>query len=161
MIGDVLFFKKTNSLISRMIASVTKSEYTHVALIIDYDKKTNIATIIESDRFIKTRVRKIQIDNNHIIYTTGIKPKEQVNKIVKFASQSIGMEYDYLQILGLFLALTFKGDRYSYFNSKNKLICSELIDMSYFSSGVKRKNNENIGNVTPSELLECYEFRRT
>lgn len=156
MIGDVVFFKKTDSFISRLIASVTKSEYTHVGLIVAFNEKTNVATIIESDAFVSTRIRTVQIDDKHVIFTTGEKPKEQIDRIVKYAYNSIGKKYDYLQVFGLFLSLTFKGDRWSFFNSTNKLICSELIDMAYFTSGVKRKDMENIGNVTPFELIEEY-----
>lgn len=160
MIGDVVFFKKTDSLISRAIACVTKSEYTHVGLIVGYNENTKIATIIEANGFVNTRVRTVQIDDNHVIFTTGEKPKEQIDKIVKFAYNSLGKKYDYLQVFGLFLALTLKGDRYSFFNSTNKFICSELIDLAYYTSGVKRKTTANIGNVTPCELLEVYDFKK-
>lgn len=160
LVGDVVFFKKTDSIISRLISSITKSEYTHVGLIVAFDEETNIATIVESERFVTTRIRTVQIDNNHTIFTTGEKPKDQIDRIVKYAYNSIGKEYDYWQVFGLFLSLTFKGDRFSFFNSTNKLICSELIDLAYFTSGVKRKNMSNIGNVTPRELLEVYDFKK-
>lgn len=163
MIGDVVFFKRTDSLFSRLIASITNSEYTHVALIVDFNEKTNIVTIIESDRFVATRIRTIKLDElegSYTLFTTGEKPKEQIDKIVKFAYNSIGKEYDYLQVFGLFLSLTFGGDRYGFFNSTNKLICSELIDLAYYTAGVKRKTTVNIGNVTPRELLEVYDFKK-
>lgn len=159
LIGDVLFFRKTDSLISRIIANITKSEFTHVGLIVDFDDSTNTVTIIESDRFVNTRIRKLKlIDGMHTIYSTGELTEQQIKYILKFAYGCIGRKYDYILTIGIFLSLIFKGKR-QYFNSSNKLICSELIDLTYYKSGVKRKNSINIGNITPQELLEVYELK--
>lgn len=157
MIGDVIFFKKDSSFISRAIAFMTKSDYSHVGLIVAHDELTNTVTIIESDRFVNTRENTFKLEDRHVVYTTGEKPKEQVDLIMKFARKSVGVSYDYLQILGLFISLIFKGERF--FNSANKYICSELIDLAYFKAGVPRKNFEDIGNVTPEELLYVYELK--
>jgi hypothetical protein len=156
MIGSVLFFKKNSSFISRTIAKLTKSEFTHVGLIVAYDETTKVATIIESNRFIKTRLSIIQIDNKHAVYSTSIMTDEMKRNVVKFAYKELGKDYDYLQIVGLFISLLFKEKRIGYFNSKNRLICTELIDIVYLKSGIKRNDNESIGNITPSELLEKY-----
>lgn len=155
LIGDVLFFKETDSLISRMIAKFTRSEFTHVALIVAFDEKTNIATIIESNRFVETKLTRIQLSEIHKVYTAGQLTDKQRKDIVKFAYDSIGTKYDYLLTIGIVLSLLFKGAR-KYFNSKNKLICSELIDLSYYKAGVPRNNSINIGDVTPQELIEVY-----
>jgi len=160
MIGNVVFFKKTDSLISKMIAKVTKSDYTHVALIVGYDELTRVATIIESDRFSKTRLSRIQLNEEHVVYTTGYQPKEVTDKIIRYAHQQIGMNYDYLQLVGIFLSLVFKRKRDAYFNSANKMICSELIDLAYYKAGVKRNNYDSIGNVTPQELFEVYDLQQ-
>lgn len=162
MIGDVIFFKKNEtSFISRIVAKMTKSEYTHVGLIVAYDDLSCEITIIESDRFTNTKINRITLDcTKYVIFTTGDKPKEQVEKIVRYGYRHLNVKYDYLQILGLFLSLLSRGkiDRY-YFNSRNKLICSELIDLAYYTSSVKRLTNINLGNITPQELLEVYEFK--
>ncbi|MGD1416551.1 YiiX/YebB-like N1pC/P60 family cysteine hydrolase [Bacillus stercoris] len=157
MVGDVLFFRKTNSIVSRIIAKITKSDYTHVGLIVAHDEMTNVATIIESDRFVRTRVSMIKIDESHIVYTTGNNSEELKSRIVNYAYKRLGTEYDYMQIMGIFLSFIFKGERF--FNSSNKLICSELIDLAYFEAGVKRKNHLNIGNVTPQELIDIYDLK--
>lgn len=159
MIGNVLFFKKTNSFVSRVIANITKSEFTHVGLIVDYNKSSNIVTIIESDRFIKTRVSRIMLDDKqHAIYSTGELTDEIRERVVKYAYKSIGRKYDYSLIFGIFLSLLFKEKRIGYFNNTNRLICSELIDLAYYKAGVPRKNSINIGYVTPQELLEVYQL---
>ncbi|AZU98923.1 putative cell wall-associated hydrolase [Bacillus phage pW2] len=159
MIGNLVFFKEANSFISRLIAKVTKSEFTHVGLIVEHDETTGIVTIIESNRFIRTRVKRLQLNERHVIYTIGNQPQEVVDNIVKFAYKNLGRRYDYLQILGLFISLSFRRERNIYFNSKNKLICSELVDLAYYTSGVKRKTNQNLGNITPQELLEVYDLK--
>lgn len=158
MIGDVLFFKRNDSFISRIIAYFTKSEYTHVGLIVGYDECTNIATIIESDRFVDTRINVIELNQQeHVVYTLD-KSQDETDKIIKYAYKSVGIKYDYLQILGLFLSLLFNIE-YRFFDRSNKLICSELIDLSYYKAGIKRNTDINLGNVTPQELLEVYDFR--
>jgi len=160
MIGSIVFFKDNNSIVSRIIANVTRSKWTHVGLIVGYDKLTNVATIIESNRFITTRITTTEINESHVVFSTAM-TEEVKQRVVEYAFKQIGTKYDYLQILGLFISLVFKGDRLAFFNSSNKLICSELIDLSFYKAGVKRKNDDNIGNVTPSELLEVYELKET
>jgi len=154
MIGDVVFFKKENSIISK-----TKSEYTHVGIVVAYDELTDIATIIESNRFIDTSVTILKLDEEkHRVYTID-KTKEQEELIVKYSYELVGFEYDYMQIFGMFLSIVFGFNKDKIFNNANKLICSELIDNVYLKSGIKRNNNINIGNVTPQDLLEVYDFK--
>ena len=161
MIGDVVFFKKDeSSFISRAIAKATKSKYTHVGIVTGYDKANNVATIIESDRFVNTRVNLIELDRRrHIVYTVKDKAQEKVDMMMKLSYETIGIKYDYLQILGLFFSLLIKRREYAWFNSGNKFICSELIDIVYYKSGIERKGTYKLGSVTPQELLEVYDFR--
>ena len=164
MIGDVIFFRKENTFISSVIAKVTNSEFTHVGLIIGYDEATKVATIIESNRFVDTRIDRIELDElRHVVYTTGDKSQSQIDRILEYANRTIGIKYDYLQIIGFLFTFMFKshGRKWfsRWFNSKNKLICSELIDLVYYKAGIKRNNVIDLGNVTPQELLQVYDFR--
>lgn len=161
MIGDAIFFRyNQSSFISRIIARLTRGEYTHVGIIVDYNQLSNKVVIIESNRFAKTRLVEVTLDENiHTIYTVHGKTKEQSDKIAEYAYQSLGVKYDYFQIIGLFISLLFKRRRLAWFNSKNKLICSEIIDNAYIKSGIKRKHMDNLGNITPMELLDAYDFR--
>lgn len=160
MIGDVIFFKRTNTLVSRLISKLTDSEFTHVGLIVAYDEMTGVATMIESNRFIETRISMIQLDDNCVVYTIGDRTDEVNDLILTYAYASLGKKYDYLKVFGLFLSLVLRGHRYALFNSANRLICSELIDLTYYKAGVHRKNTLNLGNVTPSELIEVYDLQR-
>lgn len=160
MVGDVIFFKEDNSLISKIIAKITASQYTHVGLIVSEDSMTGEVTVIESNRFVKTGLKRLKLDSRiHVVYTIEDKSDEVNDRIVQIAMNKVGTEYDYLQIIGLFLALVFKGKRYEIFDDTNKMICSELIDITYLKAGVKRKNMENFGNITPYELLKYYPFK--
>ncbi|QPK89720.1 hypothetical protein IEN91_04525 [Bacillus velezensis] len=159
MVGDVLFFKKKNSIISRLISRLTKSDFTHVALIIAYDETLNIATVIEANRLIKTRISKVAVNKENVVYSSGHISDEKLGKILRFAYKKVGTNYDYLQILGLFISLIFKGKRSPLFNSTNKFICSELIDLAYFRSGIRRRDLLNLGNITPQELIEEYDLK--
>lgn len=158
MIGDVLFFKKTDTFISKLIAKITRSEFTHVALIVAFDNKTNVATIIESERFIRTRESRVQLGERHVIYSLQNADKDMRCRIVRNARKHIGKKYDWTLILGILASVLFKWNR-SYFNRANKLICSELIDLAYYKAGVPRDNNLNIGSITPQELLEVYSLK--
>src|SRR5690606_10212863 len=105
MIGDVIFFKKTDTLISRFISKITSSEFTHVGLIVDYKRDTNVVTIVESNRFIKTRVTEVELNNEvHVIYSVGDKDIDTQLVIVEFAMNNLGTGYDYMQIIGLFFS---------------------------------------------------------
>lgn len=161
MIGDVVFFIKDNNFISKMIAKMTKSEFTHVGLIIGYDKENKIVKIVESNRFVNTRIDTIELKKyKHVVYTTvEEKTQEQVYTIMNLAYKSVGVKYDYWQIIGLFFSLLFKRRGKAWFNSKNKLICSKLIDIVYYKAGIKRKGEYKLGNVTPKELFEVYDFK--
>lgn len=156
MIGNVIFFKKDNSLLSEIVANITKSEFTHVALIVGFDDLTNVATIIESNRFVATRITTTVINENHVIYSPRNITNDERDRVVKYAFKQLGKKYDYFQILGLFISLLLKGDRYVFFNSSNKLICSELVDRVYLQSGIKRKDMLNVCNITPFELIDKY-----
>jgi uncharacterized protein YycO len=160
MIGSVVLYRDETDFFSRGIAYITKNEWTHASIIIGYDEKTNVATVIESNSFIKTRVTTINITKDHVVFTPKNMTEEMSGKVVKYAFLKIGTEYDYFQILGLFISLVFKEPRLALFNSRNKFICSELVDKAYQFAGVHRKNQKNLGDVTPSELLDVYDFEK-
>jgi uncharacterized protein YycO len=151
-IGDVVFFKKDGSLINSLIADITHSDYTHVGMVVGENK------MVEANGFIKTRsVPMSLITGQYEIYRIPNLTDEQKRKIVAYAESKIGTGYDYEKIVGLFIRFeflrTFKG-----FDERNRYICSELVDLSLDAGGVHRLSQENLGNVSPSELLRYYKF---
>lgn len=150
--GDVLFYKGT-SLISKLITWVTKSPYTHVALVIGDGE------IIESDRFIKTRRIEIDLTEPFDVYTVENLSDETREEIVKYALEFVGTKYDYWQIFRDFIRFVFN-KKVSFFEFKNKTVCSDIIDLPYYKANVPRKPIYTIGDVSPGELLDAYPFSK-
>lgn len=160
MVGDIIFFNSGN-LISKIISKLTKSDLTHVGLIIAEIKDSDILIIIESEKKSVAKINYLKMDwDKHSIYRLKNKDKFNVDEIVRQAYSKMGTKYDYFKILGMFISLITNKRRYRIFNSSKRMICSELIDISYYSAGVRRLNDIYIGNVTPSELLMVYDFEK-
>lgn len=157
MIGNTVFYRG-QGLLSRIVAKLTKSKFSHVSIILKYDELTKIATVIESNILIRTRVTTIKIDENHVIYDVNVNDEIR-EKIIENALDCLKTKYDYFQDFGIFLSIILKIPRFQFFDDGNKYICSELIDMSYFRAGVPRKNLDNLGDVTPQELLYVYDLK--
>lgn len=151
--GDVILYK-SYGIIGRTISFITRSPYSHVALAVDED------TVLESDRFINTRLSDIHSRKvvHHVYRVNGITEEQQRNA-VNYAMETIGTKYDYLQILGLFFRYVFRL-KYLTFNSYNKFICSENIDYAFIRADIPRKDLEHLLDVSPQELLEKYDLRR-
>lgn len=159
-VADVIFFKRTDNFVSKTISLLTSSEFTHVGLITSAPSEGNHGIIIEADRFIRTRQREFTFDPNlHAIYRVPNLTDKQKEDIVSFAISMEGSRYDYLQILGFIIRLLFKLNIGNLFNRANYLICSELIDKAYYTSGVTRKSLNHLGDVLPRDLLQSYDFR--
>lgn len=151
--ADVIFYRPTG-FIGRVISYFTKSPYSHVALAIDAN------TIIEADRFTKTRIVPIEYDKNIThIYRLENLTQEEREKIVELATSLEGTDYDYAQILEMFVRIVFRIKR-TLFNNQKKLTCSEVVDRSFYLAGVKRKDMEFLYDVTPEELIHKYPLTR-
>jgi hypothetical protein len=157
--ADVVFFRATDTFISKAIASITSSEFTHVGMVTDTNKG-NSGIIIEANRFIKTRERAFTFDpSSHALYRLPTLTEKQKEDIVLFAKSMVGTSYDYGQILSLFLRLVLKLNTGTLFDRANAIICSELIDIPYYIHSNNRKSVEGVGNVFPQELLDLYDFK--
>lgn len=154
-IGDVIFFKAENTWISKLISKLTHSPYTHVGLAIGKNH------IIEANRFVNTRIVRFDFDGKkHAVYRLqGIDDKIR-DKIYAQAMVYNNYPYDYLQILGLFFRYLFRWKKDNLFNRANRLICSELIDYTFYYAGVNRKRELELGDITPSMLLELYDLKK-
>jgi hypothetical protein len=159
MKADVIFYQNSASVISRFISKLTKSPYTHVAIVVSDEVKDGTVEIMEANRFIK--VRRIALALNpciHHIYRVPVLTPYQRDLISLTVSKQAGKPYDYLQIMGWFLRLVFNIKRDNLFNHANLPICSELIDKAFNEAGVKRKPYPWVGDVTPQHLLDVYNF---
>ncbi|AUM58871.1 hypothetical protein BCP01_070 [Bacillus phage BCP01] len=151
--GDVIFYKPTG-FIGRVISRVTKSPYSHVALALNSD------TMIEADRFVNTRITAIAYDSEitHVYRLENVTQEER-DRIVTNALKLEGSKYDYAQIAELFIRLVL-GIKRTLFNNKKKLTCSEVVDKSFYESGINRKDVDNLYDITPEELLHKYSLHR-
>lgn len=151
--ADVIFYRP-KSFIGWVISRATNSPYSHVALAIDSN------TLIEANRFIKTRVVPIEYDKEIThIYRLDSLTKEEQDKIVSIALSYEGTDYDYAQILEMFLRIVLNLKR-TLFNNQKKLTCSEVVDSSFYKAGIKRKDTEFLYDITPEELLQKYSLHR-
>ncbi|AOZ62012.1 hypothetical protein QCM8_94 [Bacillus phage QCM8] len=151
--ADVIFYRP-KSIIGWVISKVTNSPYSHVALAIDSN------TLIEANRFIKTRIVPIEYDKNIThVYRLENLTQEEREKIVELAVSLEGTDYDYAQIFEMFVRIVFRMKR-TLFNNQKKLTCSEVVDRSFYLAGVKRKDNEFLFDVTPEELIHKYPLTR-
>lgn len=150
-------FRSTDTWISRLIARLTASEFTHIGLVTFTDNGKD-GIIIEADRFIKSSRRAFRFDpERHALYRIVGITDQQATAVVAEAIALEGRHYDYLQIMGLFFRLI-GWDTGSLFNRANSLICSELLDKALHRARLTRKTMYRYGNVTPHELLNVYEF---
>jgi hypothetical protein len=146
-IGDIVLVKP-KGLLARIISFLTKSNYSHTALVFDPDNEL----ILDTD-WIKTRIRKLSIynDRGYDIFRVT----ESLNSGKKVACltwmlKNIEVPYDYLQLIsftGRFV-LGIKG----VFNLPDKYICSEMADRMYQSIGIDLVPQFDTGDVTPEDL---------
>lgn len=159
MKADVIFYQNSASLFSKLISKLTKSPYSHVAIVVSNKVKDGTVEIMEANRFIK--VRRVTLALNpcvhHIYRVPGLTPSQRY-LISLTVSQQAGKPYDYLQIIGWFIRLVFNIKRDNLFNRANLPICSELIDKAFNEAGITRKPYPLVGDVTPQNLLDVYNF---
>jgi len=147
--GDIIFYKPVG-FIGWFISKLTKSKYSHVALAIDS------YNIIEANRFIKSRISNLgYVEDIHKVYRIENITEEQQYGVVSNALTMLNVGYDYSQVIGLFIRLTFHKDGFS-LNTANKYICSEIIDRALYQSDISRADTNHLGDITPQELFEKY-----
>lgn len=127
--GDILACKN-NSFLSRFIRYITKSNFSHLAIVVNENEA------IESDGisgFIKHKNINEYI-NYASVYSCDSLSEDQRNNICQYAISKVGQKYDYYLIFVLFLRYVF-GLRIK-IKDGNEDICSELVNDSYKSVNV-------------------------
>ena len=140
--GDIVFING-GSPVSKIVRMIDGGPFSHVAVAVSGTH------IIEAQYFTKVKISEMKYKDFEVV-DLGL-TDEQRDEIVHLAIEMIGRWYDYLQILWYFLSHFFKMDAKKIWNSKNNLICSELVDYLLFQVGYL-ENDIFLGNVTPKEL---------
>lgn len=148
-VGDIVFYKG-NGWISKLIAKVSDSKYTHVAIAVDEHR------VLEANRFIKSRIVHLDLDSEiHSIYRIPDLTAFQLTNISSNIQVYKGYPYDYTQIVKWFLQLVFNYEL-PFVNKANKLFCSELVDYVLYEAGIPRKGTYPLGDVVPHMLIDSY-----
>lgn len=127
--GDILACKN-NSFLSRFIRYITKSNFSHLAIVV------NEHEAIESDGiagFIKHKNINEYIDYASV-YTCDSLSEGQRKNICQYAISKVGEKYDYYLLFVLFCRYMF-GWKIRIKDSSAD-VCSELVNDSYGSIGV-------------------------
>lgn len=148
-IGDIVFFKRKNFFAS-LVSRITKSPYSHVAMVIypgymieaNWYKKSNIVAFEYNPEYMEAfRIKG------------GLSHSQQMIVLNKSGKQ-LGKTYDYPQLFEYVLEYLFKARFFdSFLNSKNLIICSELIDDIYDEISIDLVPDRAKGNVTPADLV--------
>jgi hypothetical protein len=155
--GDAIFIL-SKSWIPRTIALTSKSRYSHVGMVIE-EADGDMVNIIESKPFLKLRIRCLSLQNEEYdCYRIRGNHSPKMKLAVENAKQMIGIKYNYSQFANLYFHVNFNRKRTLPLN--NRLVCTSLIDLCYYSAGISRKDTLDIGNVTLEELLIKYDFER-
>jgi hypothetical protein len=139
-LGDVIFVRG-HSWISKLI-SLFDGEFSHVCFAV------SDTHIIESQRFVKSRITKLKYDD-YEIFRMNLSNKQC--EILKSAIIHCGVNYDYKQLIVIGLRKIL-GSIIPRYNSKNKYICSELVELILTNVG-EIPINESIGEKSPNELF--------
>lgn len=143
--GDVIFMKPSNW-IGRTVTRIDGGPYSHVAIAV------SSTHIIEAQGFRRSRIWPVY-GKDVLVLDLGLSD-EQREQIVHNAISITGRWYDYRLIAGYFIKHTWNFEIKALWNSKNALICSELVASLLLSVGYMGAKVFSHENISPRELLE-------
>lgn len=138
-----LLFYKGDGLISRVIQKVTKSEYSHVALVLDDFH------LLETDWKYPVSIRHIMyVKSDYDVYEFdfNITPEQEI-VLLRFIYNELNRKYDWKFLITRWFNIMFKSkvkdDHLSY-------TCDDLIYEAFLQIGIRLV--ENKGKLTPQTL---------
>lgn len=147
-VGDIVLVKP-KGLLSKIIAFLTRSEYSHSCVVF---RPTEPILILDID-WTKTRIRPLSYynDRGYDIYRfIGELSFVQKEKMKNWMLEHIGVEYDYIQLISFLNRILLRINKI--FNNPNKFVCSEMVDRLYNSIGIDLIPKYKTGNITPEDL---------
>lgn len=154
--GDVVLFRKNSSFISKAIAFMTSSSYTHAGIIYKVNDEVVITAEAQAKGFypIKRSIEEFNalIENRNITILRSTSPLTDIEKNI---GDMIGEKYGYLSILRIFLnkitgKILFK-------DSANSIICSEAVARFLYSAtkgliDLTKEFNRPFDLISPDDL---------
>lgn len=153
-IGDIVLYKG-NGFFSKLVRFFTKSEYSHVSMMLS-DKLS-----IEANWYKKSNVVPIKYDKDTMEFYRvkgGLTDKQKL-VLLQHSYNFLNKVYDYPQIFGYVIRF-FDKSKINLFNSTKRLICSELIDRAYLKLGIDLSSENYIGDVTPKDIANSDKLTR-
>ena len=149
-IGDVVAYKG-DGFISQTIVNVTNSSYSHVAIYVGSE------VLVEGDGYSgQVKYKPISDYKNHlVIYTLDSLTDEQRQKIVKYMESKVGLKYDRLLLLWLFIK--YKLHIKLPYRNDTKVVCSEICNDAYKSIGKEYELSKKRFPI-PDDILKKLKF---
>lgn len=138
-----LLFYKGNSFVSKIIKLFTKSDYSHVAMVLDEYH------VIETDWRFPVSIRHIKYNKTdyHIYHLNIELTQEQEECIKKFIYEEIDKKYDLKFFFTRWFKIMFDCKTY---DDVNAYTCDDLIYEAFLRAGIKLVENKD--EMTPQTL---------
>lgn len=142
-IGDIIACYSNRGIISRLIGLITRSKYSHTAIVYDIYDDCNTIVVGEIDWKYQYKICEMEYSYNEFdVYRC--KEPIRTHKLQHQILVHSGERYDFADIFRILFKLP---RRYT----PKRVICSEVIDMIYRDSGVSL---EVTNCPTPEELIK-------
>lgn len=162
-INDAILFRKNDSFISKEIAKITGSSYTHAGIVMEI--KPNYIKIGEALSKGFTEVEyslddfTALFDNDKIIIKRA---KCKIEQTDYYANQYIGKPYGYFDIIAIFFYEKFKIIIHE--DTVNSLICSEadarvLFDCSLNKLDLSKEFKKPFSYITPDDIFNSTQLK--
>jgi len=156
MINDIVLFRKNNSWISRAIAFVTSSSYTHAGIVYYVGNNEVITAEAQAKGFVLVKRSKEEFDAlvnlRSIILLRSRKPLFDMTEDIELM---LGTKYGYLDLLKI-LINKITGKK-AFKESTNSIICSEAVARLLYSASdckvdLSKEFNKGFDLITPDDL---------
>ena len=153
--GDVLMYMG-NSLLSKLIRFVTKSNYSHAGIAVWWNDRLMVLEAVGKGVILTPMSKNVSHYNGWVDWLTATKPisKPKRLRMVQFAQKELGKEYSKwkLIIFGYILILGKDKDKRDKLRQANKLFCSQYVAQIYNSAGIDLKEGVSDRFTSPKDI---------
>jgi len=137
-----IILSKDNSIISRIIKYLTKSEYSHVSIMVD------ACYIAESIGFESVQIKRFYETDYDVFRVVGL-TDEQKEKIGEFIIQNLNHKYDYFRLISMAFHIIFK---WNVVNISKWYTCDEFVLLSFLNANIDLLPDKDIDEITPNDF---------